>query len=84
MLINTKYSVNDKVFIIEGANITEKTIKEVRTLTTNKHEGVTYLFEGTSYSVNEPFIFSTKQEAAEAWLTSQNLNIGIKDNKWIN
>lgn len=80
VLIGTKYNVNDKVFVIAGANIVEKIIKEIRILTTDKYDGITYLFEGTSFSIDERFIFCTKQEAAEAWLASQNLNIGIKDN----
>ena len=83
MLIDTKYDINDKVFIIENANIVEKTIIEIRTLTTDKYKGITYLLKGMSYSIEEQRIFCTKQEAAEVWLASQNLSIGIKDNKWI-
>ena len=85
MQIETKFSIDDKLWFIDGqGKILEVIINSIDIKVSNKTV-IEYRIRPTSESsytftgIYENRLYNTKQEAGEAWLKSQGLKCGVSD-----
>jgi len=78
MTYETKYQIGQNVFIV-GTKIERMIITAVR-INHDKHNDPIYIYTlGCDYNKNELDLYTTKEEAAEAWLKKQGLDCGLSN-----
>jgi hypothetical protein len=75
MKAETKYNPKDSVWLIRNNGIKADMISSVKITKTEyaPNLAISYLLKGLGVEYLENQLYSTKKEAAEAWLTSQGL-----------
>ena len=74
MTIGTKYNIGDTVYKIDGSTIMEHQITSMKIEVCNKEVVININYNGT----RENELYPTKQEAGEAWMKQNGLEVGIK------